>query len=214
MANCGLGLLTTICSGADLTQVTSRTTGSCARLRERRRRRWRQWWRSGGAVDGGGGGGGGGGGAGGGAVPLPIPPFPVDPPPNPLPPDVALSDHRAGTRHLWGGAASGAAIGAFDPRHARRPKGRHLRAGWLRRCGLRPLPPRPDFCGRPADQEAGGVADQEGAGAWLPARCSRRQSWGRFFGQTIHNNYQAFAAPSANGDLGGFQGGIDLLRGL
>ena len=37
--------------------------------------------------------------------------------------------------------------------------------------------------------------------------------WGRFFGQTIHNNYQAFAAPSANGDLGGFQGGIDLLRG-
>ena len=37
--------------------------------------------------------------------------------------------------------------------------------------------------------------------------------WGRFFGQTIHNNYQAFADPSANGDLGGFQGGIDLLRG-
>ena len=48
---------------------------------------------------------------------------------------------------------------------------------------------------------------------WLPARCLRPQSWGRFFGQTIHNNYQAFAAPSANGDLGGFQGGIDLLRG-
>ena len=37
--------------------------------------------------------------------------------------------------------------------------------------------------------------------------------WGRFFGQTIHNNYQAFADPSANGDLGGFQGGIDLLHG-
>ena len=37
--------------------------------------------------------------------------------------------------------------------------------------------------------------------------------WGRFFGQTIHNNYQAFADPSASGDLGGFQGGIDLLRG-
>ena len=37
--------------------------------------------------------------------------------------------------------------------------------------------------------------------------------WGRFFGQTIHNHYQAFADPSANGDLGGFQGGIDLLRG-
>ena len=37
--------------------------------------------------------------------------------------------------------------------------------------------------------------------------------WGRFFGQTIHNHYQAFADPSASGDLGGFQGGIDLLRG-
>ena len=57
--------------------------------------------------------GGGGGGGAGGLVPLPIPPFPIDPPPNPLPPDVALSDHRARTRHLWGGAASGAAIGAF-----------------------------------------------------------------------------------------------------
>ena len=37
--------------------------------------------------------------------------------------------------------------------------------------------------------------------------------WGRFFGQTIHNNYQAFADPNASGNLGGFQGGIDLLRG-
>ncbi len=37
--------------------------------------------------------------------------------------------------------------------------------------------------------------------------------WGRFFGQTIHNHYQAFADPTANGDLGGFQGGVDLLRG-
>ncbi len=48
-----------------------------------------------------------------------------------------LSDHRARTRHLWGGAASGAAVGPFDPWHARRPGRRHLRAGWLRRsaCG-------------------------------------------------------------------------------
>ena len=37
--------------------------------------------------------------------------------------------------------------------------------------------------------------------------------WGRFFGQTLHNHYQAFADPSASGNLGGFQGGIDLLRG-
>ena len=37
--------------------------------------------------------------------------------------------------------------------------------------------------------------------------------WGRFFGQTINNRYQAFADPRASGNLGGFQGGIDLLRG-
>ena len=37
--------------------------------------------------------------------------------------------------------------------------------------------------------------------------------WGRFFGQTIHNHYSAFADPRADGNLGGFQGGIDLLRG-
>jgi outer membrane autotransporter protein len=37
--------------------------------------------------------------------------------------------------------------------------------------------------------------------------------WGRFFGQTVNNHYQAFADPRASGSLGGFQGGIDLLRG-
>jgi outer membrane autotransporter protein len=38
-------------------------------------------------------------------------------------------------------------------------------------------------------------------------------AWGRFFGQTINDRYQAFADPRANGNLGGFQGGVDLLRG-
>jgi Autotransporter beta-domain len=37
--------------------------------------------------------------------------------------------------------------------------------------------------------------------------------WGRFFGQTLDNRYAAFADPRASGNLGGFQGGIDLLRG-
>ena len=49
--------------------------------------------------------------------------------------------------------------------------------------------------------------------ALAPCPLFAPSAWGRFFGQTIHNNYQAFADPSANGDLGGFQGGIDLLRG-
>jgi outer membrane autotransporter protein len=37
--------------------------------------------------------------------------------------------------------------------------------------------------------------------------------WGRFFGQTLNTHYGAFADPRASGDLGGFQGGLDLLRG-
>ena len=140
----------------------------------------------------------------------PIPPGRLQPPDAlpPFPPDAAaepaaarrLSDHRAGTRHLWRGAASGAAIGALDPRHARRPGRRHLRAGWLRRSRLRPppdaLPTR-----------------KPGPTGLAPCPLFSPSVWGRFFGQTIDNHYQAFADPRASGNLGGFQGGIDLLRG-
>ena len=38
-------------------------------------------------------------------------------------------------------------------------------------------------------------------------------AWGRFFGQTFDNHYQSLADPRANGNMGGFQGGIELLRG-
>ena len=108
-----------------------------------------------------------------------------------------LSDHWARARHLWSGAASGAAIGAFDPWHARRSGGRHLRARRLRRgrCGR---------AGRPADQEATTRA---------PCPLFSPSVWGRFFGQTLNNHYSAFADPRASGNIGGFQGGIDLLRG-
>ena len=37
--------------------------------------------------------------------------------------------------------------------------------------------------------------------------------WGRVFGQRADNHYHAFADPRASGDMGGFQGGVDLLRG-
>jgi outer membrane autotransporter protein len=37
--------------------------------------------------------------------------------------------------------------------------------------------------------------------------------WGRFYGQEVNNQYQAFAEPRATGWMGGFQGGIDLYRG-
>jgi hypothetical protein len=39
-----------------------------------------------------------------------------------------------------------------------------------------------------------------------------RSDWARFFGQGIDNRYDAFADPRAGGWMGGFQGGVDLLR--
>ena len=58
------------------------------------------------------------------------------------------------------------------------------------------------------------AADQEtGAGAAAPCPLFSPSVWGRFFGQTLDNHYAAFADPRASGNLGGFQGGIDLLRG-
>ena len=128
-----------------------------------------------------------------------VPPFLPSPAAEPAAAQRRLSNHRARTRHLWGGAASGAAIGAQHPRHARRPGRRHLRAGWLRRCSLRS---RRIAC-RPGSR-----------GQRLrPCPLFSPSVWGRFFGQTIDNHYQAFADPRASGNLGGFQGGIDLLRG-
>ena len=36
--------------------------------------------------------------------------------------------------------------------------------------------------------------------------------WGRLFGQQIDNHYQAFADPRADGQIAGFQAGVDVLR--
>jgi len=43
-------------------------------------------------------------------------------------------------------------------------------------------------------------------GGWRPA------VWGRLFGQQIDNHYQAFADPRTDGQIAGFQAGVDLLR--
>ena len=51
------------------------------------------------------------------------------------------------------------------------------------------------------------------AAAVAPCPLFAPSVWGRFFGQTLDNHYGAFADPRASGNLGGFQGGIDLLRG-
>ena len=39
-----------------------------------------------------------------------------------------------------------------------------------------------------------------------------RSDWARFFGEGFNKSYQAFADPRASGWMGGFQGGVDLLR--
>ncbi len=63
-------------------------------------------------------------------------------------------------------------------------------------------------------RKAGGTLPTKKPGpALAPCPLFSPSVWGRFFGQTINNRYQAYADPRASGNLGGFQGGIDLLRG-
>ncbi len=79
----------------------------------------------------------------------------------------------------------------------------------------------PDGCAVQAAPEVSSVDPPTKKAVVLPTRkaglapCSifSPSVWGRFFGQTVNNHYQAFADPRANGNLGGFEGGIDLLRG-
>ena len=133
----------------------------------------------------------------------PIPPFPPDPPPNPLPPGVypIIGPELAtyGVVQPLARQLGLAILGTLDDR-------------------VGDTYSRTALCRRPRQRRRGLIC--------RPASLFRRKRpppapcplfspsvWGRFFGQTIHNHYQAFADPSANGDLGGFQGGIDLLRG-
>ena len=142
--------------------------------------------------------GGGGGGGGGGGVPLPIPPFPIDPPPNPLPPNVLFP--------IIGPEL--ATYGVVQP--------------LARQLGLSILGTLDDRVGDTYEPDGCGVAPAVAPNALptrkpgpAPAPCLlfSPSVWGRFFGQTIDNHYSAFADPRASGNLGGFQGGIDLLRG-
>ncbi|HEY5288919.1 MAG TPA: autotransporter outer membrane beta-barrel domain-containing protein [Caulobacteraceae bacterium] len=126
----------------------------------------------------------------------PIPPFPIDPPPNPLPPGVAFP--------IIGPEL--ATYGVVQP--------------LARQLGLSILGTLDDRVGDTYKPDGCAVQPATAPGA-LPARKSQPAPcplfspsvWGRFFGQTLDNHYQAFADPRASGNLGGFQGGIDLLRG-
>jgi outer membrane autotransporter protein len=143
----------------------------------------------------------------------PIPPqppiLPPDPPPNPLPPGAAFP--IIGPELATYGVVQPLArqlglsiLGTLDDRvgDTYEPDG----------CAVAPTPPAAETpaVDLPTKKPAAVPTKKPG-----PAPCPlfSPSVWGRFFGQTVHNQYSAFADPSANGNLGGFQGGIDLLRG-
>ena len=148
----------------------------------------------------GGGGAGGGGGGGGGVPTTPLPPvtsLPIDPPPNPLPPGVAFP--IIGPELATYGVVQPLArqlglsiLGTLDDRRGDTYE--------------------PDGCAVQPAVAPDSLPTRKGS---APAPCPlfAPSVWGRFFGQTLDNHYQAFADPRASGNLGGFQGGIDLLRG-
>ena len=142
-------------------------------------------------------GGGGGGGGGGGVLPPQPPILPPAPPPDPLPPGVAFP--------IIGPEL--ATYGVVQP--------------LARQLGLSILGTLDDRVGDTYERDGCAVqpavapdslATRRGP---VPGPCPlfSPSVWGRFFGQTLDNHYQAFADPRASGNLGGFQGGIDLLRG-
>ena len=133
----------------------------------------------------------------------PIPPFPPDPPPDPLPP---------GVYPIVGPEL--ATYGVVQP--------------LARQLGLAILGTLDDRAGDTYQPDCSVAASApETTGVDLPTRKSLPTKkaaaapcplfapsvWGRFFGQTFNNHYRAYADPRASGDMGGFQGGIDLLHG-
>ena len=138
----------------------------------------------------------------------PVPPvtsLPTDPPPNPLPPGVAFP--IIGPELATYGVVQPLArqlglsiLGTLDDRvgDTYEPDG----------CAVTPAVASAAAGTSAVDlptRIAGGGADRPRSPGQPPCPLFSPSVWGRFFGQTIHNNYQAFAAPSASGDLGGFQ---------
>ena len=140
-------------------------------------------------------------------MPIPIPPFPVDPPPNPLPPGVAFP--IIGPELATYGVVQPLArqlglsiLGTLDDRvgDTYEPDG----------CAVQPAP-ETSSVDLPTRKNT--LPTRKSAPAAVACPLFSPSAWGRFFGQTIDNHYQAFADPRASGNLGGFQGGVDLLRG-
>ena len=127
----------------------------------------------------------------------PFPPFPPRPPPDPLPPGVypIVGPELAtyGVVQPLARQLGVAILGTLDDRVGDTY--------------------RPDTCGVAPAAPPSGLPTKKPGPALAPCPLFSPSVWGRFFGQTINNHYLAYADPRASGNLGGFQGGVDLLRG-
>ena len=125
----------------------------------------------------------------------PIDPLPPSPPPNPLPPGIH--------------PIIGPELATYE---VVQPLARQLGVSILGTLDDRGADAyAPNGCAVAATSAPEGVPAKKPGLA--PCPFFSPSIWGRFFGETVNNHYQAFADPHASGNLGGFQGGIDLLRG-
>ena len=137
----------------------------------------------------------------------PIPPLPPTPPPNPLPPGVypIIGPELAtyGVAQPLARQLGLSILGTLDDRvgDTYEPDG----------CAVAPAAAETSAVDLPTKKPAA-LPTKKGP-ALAPCPLFSPSVWGRFFGQTVNNHYQAFADPRASGNLGGFQGGIDFLRG-
>ena len=139
----------------------------------------------------------------------PGPPLPPVPPPTPLPPDVEFP--------IIGPEL--ATYGVVQP--LARELGLSILGTLNDRVGdtyepdvLAPaVPPAPEGPAVELPTKKGALPTKKPGPTLAPRPLFSPSVWGRFFGQAIDNHYQAFADPRASGNLWGFQGGIDLLRG-
>ena len=135
----------------------------------------------------------------------PSPPFPPRPPPDPLPPGVypIVGPELAtyGVVQPLARQLGLSILGTLDDRvgDTYEPDG----------CAVAPAAETPAV-DLPTKKPADRATKKPGL---APCPLFSPSVWGRFFGQTVNNHYLAYADPRASGNLGGFQGGIDLLRG-
>jgi outer membrane autotransporter protein len=146
----------------------------------------------------------------GGSVQPPIPPIeppnplPPTPPPEPLPPGVAfpIIGPRLATYGVVQPLARQLGLDILGTLHER--GGDTFEPDCVATAAAAELPTK-----KPAED----LPTKKPGPALVTCPLFSPSVWGRFFGGTLNDRYQAFADPRADGNFWGFQGGIDLLRG-